>query len=235
MSACTHGSGGVGDGSPGPAPTAGLKELKYASRYHLPPEYAQWERPYQESLEETAINRERMNMSLPPVDAAFVRFVHPDDAGSVLAGCLREQGFEATVEWDGGVSYGSQSADQQPAMLVADFRCDVMFPVHPKYTMKHTETQIRIVYDFYVNELVPCLRAEGYDDIRPAPTWESFLSTYHSKEPHWFPFDAVSKRQEQLAADNGGVLPANSHAEWRRINEACPQGPSVARLFSEGK
>lgn len=236
-SACTAGgSGGAGDGAPGPSGTVQPSELRFAARYRLPAEHAQWERLYQEDLEELAITRQQQGMPSPPTDAVFVRFVNPDESAPVRAECLREQGFEATVEWDGGLSFGAQSADQQPAMLAAEYRCQVKFPVHPKYSQRRTEAQIRVDYDYLVTELLPCLRAEGYDvDSTAIPTWETFLASYESKEGSWSPYQAVEKRRQEVTAASGGILPAEWFTEWRRINEACPQGPPLDRLFPGAK
>lgn len=234
-SGCSSTSGS-GDAAPGGAPAQSKSELQFAGRYHLPTEHAQWDRLYQEELERLAIDRQRQGMIMPPPDAPFARFVKPDEATSVWAECLRGQGFEATVDWDGGLSLDSQSAEQRPAMLAADFRCRAMYPVHPKYLQPHTETQIRVVYDYYTKTLAPCLQAKGYDiDPSSIPTWETFLANYAAKDGSWFPYDAVTKREEEITAANGGVLPSDWQDEWQRINHDCPQSPPLNELFPEDK
>jgi hypothetical protein len=230
MAGCT--SEGTGGGDPSPAPSK--KDLLYGSKYHLPAEHAQWERIYQEGLETLAIELQASGVTTPPVDVVFDRFIKADEYSKVHADCVSAQGFTATASWDGGIHYDpALPGDQQPALAEAIFRCQVKFPAHPKYAQPRTEAQIRVLYDYYVSELVPCLRREGYDPAENV-SWETFLSTFNTKE-NWFPYNAVTKRQQEIIQANGGVLPREWEDKWRRINETCPQSPSLERLFPENK
>jgi hypothetical protein len=175
-------------------------------------------------------------MAAPPQDVKFVRFLNPDEYATVNVDCLAAQGFTATVTFDGGIDFGDYPGEQTPALLEATFRCAVQYPVHPKYSQPHTEEQIRVMYEYYKDELVPCLNREGYS-VPPTdvPTWETFLASYSSKDGGWVPYSVVTEREKQLREANGGVVPPEWPAEWERINKACRQGPSVDRLFPEDK
>lgn len=153
-----------------------------------------------------------------PTDAEFVRFIEPDEYGRVHAECMREQGFDAEETFDGGVSYDAVPPDQAGAQQQALYRCQVQYPVHPRFTQPLTEDQIRLVYDHFVGFLVDCLTDEGYE-VPAAPSWETFLADYHSQGGAWHPYDAVEP---------------TSDAEWQEINEKCPQNPPLEELYSPG-
>jgi len=196
----------------------------------LPPEFAQWERAYQEELDQVVVDH-RQYLTELPTDVKFVRFIRPDEYGQVHVDCLAKQGFMAKVDSDGGISYGDYPAEQTPALEMAGFRCTVEYPVHPRYSQQPTESQIKIIYDYMVKELVPCLAREGYQvDATSVPTWETFRATFQ-KDGSWAPYDTVIKKQNEERAANGGVAPKGASAEWERINKACPQDPPLDRLW----
>jgi hypothetical protein len=205
--------------------------LRYGSHFRLPPEHAQWERQYQEAIERHVKDQQKVGLGEPPLDVSFVRFVKPDERSTVYQECMARQGWAVAIEFDGGISYGDYPADQTPALLEADFRCWVQYPLNPRYAQPPTERQAHVVYDYFVRELVPCLEREGYDVDRTAiPTVETFMATFQ-QNGSWLPYDTVMKRQNDLAAANGGTVPKEWKHEWERINKACPQGPPIDRMY----
>jgi len=152
-----------------------------------------------------------------PTDVGLVRFVEPDEYGRVIAQCVRDQGFDATETFDGGVSYGAVPDDQTRAQREAIYRCEVQYPLHPRYLQPFTEDQIRTVYRYYVNELTPCLEAEGFA-VGDPPSEETFIATYGTADM-WSPYDSILR----------GVSPE----EWQQINERCPQEPPLEDLYGD--
>jgi hypothetical protein len=183
---------------------------------HELPDAPDWEQLY---LDEVEILREEFELitgELPPNDVEFVRFIDVDDYGRVHAECVRGQGFEAEESWDGGVSYGRVPPEQSLASHTAIYRCHIAYPVHPRYFLPRTEEQVRVVYDYFVDELVPCLAELGYE-VSPAPSWEAFLADEGS-QGQWFPYLDVDPPSDQ---------------EEREVNEACPQNPPLEALFDQ--
>ncbi len=173
-----------------------------------------WEQLYREEVESLAAAFERENGQPPPSDVEFVRFIEHWEYGEVHSQCVREQGFDAQPTFDNGVTYEDVPPEQGLALHEAIYRCQVAYPVHPRYSLPWTEEMIRTLYDYYVDELVPCLIAEGYPS-QEAPSWDSFLAGYNT-EHQWVPYDVVS---------------VDSEEEWQRINEVCPQSPPTEELF----
>jgi hypothetical protein len=178
-----------------------------------------WEALYRAELEQLVENYKRMGlMDSPPTDVDLVRFIRPEEYGRVHAACIQEQGFSATETFDGGVEFGEIPPEQARAQAEAVYRCDVQFPVHPAYLQPWSDSQIRTLYDYYVEELTPCLTAAGYP-VDPPPTWETFRDTYDT-DSQWVPYRAVT------VTDYGPE-------EWQEINEQCPQGPPLEHLFPD--
>lgn len=173
-----------------------------------------WEQLHRDELARLAAQFEQTHGQPPPTDVEFVRFIDPAEFGRVLAQCVRDQGFQAEETFDGGVTYEPVPDDQVLALEEAIYRCDVAYPVHPRYLVPLNQEQIRKTYDYWVTEVAPCLTAEGYDVSEP-PSWETFLASHNTSEA-WTPYAQVDP---------------SSEVEWRRINEACPQHLPPDELF----
>jgi hypothetical protein len=147
-----------------------------------------------------------------PADATFVRYISPEEYGAVHARCMTEQGFEATKTFDGGVRYAPIPDDQGEAQRTAAMRCKVMYPVHPRFHVPPTESELLALYQYYVDDLVPCLAREGYEGGEH-PSWETFLAAYLSDDDgvdRWHPYSAVGEVSFEV---------------WEKINSTCPQLP----------
>jgi len=174
-----------------------------------------WEALYLAEVERLSRDFEERNGQPPPDDVTFVRFIDAWEFGEVHAECVRGRGFDVEVTFDGGVSYGTVPRDQELALHEAIYRCQVAYPVHPRYRLPWTEQMIRVLYEYYVDELVPCLVDQGYPAQEP-PSWETFLAS-HGTEREWNPYAVVVDRDDPQ--------------EWRAINETCPQAPPDAALY----
>ncbi len=141
---------------------------------------------------------------IPEVD--LIRYVSATDWAPAIVDCMLGQGFGASLLADGGVSYDEPPAGQEEAQAIAVYVCMAEYPVEPT-SEQLTEDQLRTLYDYYVNELVPCLADAGYDVI-DAPSFETFRDSY-STSP-WSPYSSVAP---------------STQAEWDKINTICPQNP----------
>lgn len=85
------------------------------------------------------------------------------------------------------------------------------YPLDPQYTQPLTDERLAIVYDYFVEELVPCLEAEGYP-IPDPPSKAQFIDTYFSTE-NWHPFALAFGASRY------------SQEEYYRVYALCPQWP----------
>jgi hypothetical protein len=173
-----------------------------------------WEELYLDNLAGLAARFEADHGRPPPDDATFIRFIDANDYGRVHAECVREHGFDASETFDGGVIFGDVAQDQALALAEAHYRCEAAYPVHPRhFSTVPTDEDLRRAYDYLVDELMPCLIAEGYE-VGPPPTWEVFRDS--PLEGRWHPYHFFDPQSE---------------AEWQRVNETCPQSLSMRDFF----
>ncbi len=182
-----------------------------------PAQAGDWMAMYEEYAAQQAESLRSRGVEVP-TDAEFIRFIERDEFGPVHAECLREQGFEAESTPD-GLAVGGPGVpdDQHDAHWQATYRCRIAYPVHPRFRVPMTDAQVRVIYDYFVDELVGCLEGEGYE-VAPAPSWEAFLAQWRSADPHWDPHDSVRAPNEQ---------------EHIRIREECPQRPPLVDVYGE--
>lgn len=139
---------------------------------------------------------------IPSVE--IVRYITADEWGTTMAACMTEQGFGATVRSDGGISYDLTAPGQDEAQAIAKYTCDLQYPVEQT---KVTDAQLRILYDYNVGELVPCLEGQGYP-VSQAPSFTTYKASYETQP--WVPYSDV---------------PAMSQDQFDELNRVCPQLP----------
>jgi hypothetical protein len=122
----------------------------------------------------------------------------------VFAQCVTDEGFPASAAADGGVDFEAIPAEQADASALATFVCRERYPVDPS---EFEDPDLSGLYDYYTQELVPCLEAEGYEIPSP-PSEQTFIDSYWTAA--WIPYNFVE---------------VTSDEEWTRLNAACPQHP----------
>lgn len=143
----------------------------------------------------------------PEVD--LLRFVTPGEMAEVQAQCLRGEGFpDVAVTPDGALSISGIPAEQEEALAVTRYVCEIRYQMEQDYTGALEMEELTELYTYYTQELVPCLQEKGYtpDD---APSVTTFADTYGSPST-WSPYSSVQ---------------VSSNEAWYEINEACPQWP----------
>ena len=101
-----------------------------------------------------------------PADVEFVRYISPDEWRRIRAQCFRDRVFDADETFYGGISFDRVPGDlpgRERRIQEAEYRCLVMYPVHPRYRQPLSPAQIRVIYDYYIDSLVPCLRRRGLE------------------------------------------------------------------------
>ncbi|WP_154071848.1 hypothetical protein [Glaciihabitans arcticus] len=148
----------------------------------------------------------------PEVEAE--RLISPGEWPKTIAGCLVDAGFTDTKATTGGQVESASSGEEDYDL--AQYVCSATFPIDPKYFRPLDEEAIGIVYDYFVDTLVPCLTAQG-QTVTPAPTREAFLAGWEGV-PSWNPY---------------GDLPLEviGQAELDRLISVCPEYPPDEVLY----
>lgn len=110
----------------------------------------------------------------------MIREVSMAESLQVHSDCLTEAGLPEMVDSINSDGIGREiPVDQIDAYGRADITCKVMYPVALRYYQHRSAEQLRLLYDWQVNEVIPCL--EGYGErVSEPPTFESFYGTYAS-------------------------------------------------------
>lgn len=147
-----------------------------------------------------------------PPKIELIRWTTIDDVGSVLAKCYTDNGFpsKATVGVPGVTPEGGVAPDQLSAFNLVEYRCEAQYTLDPTYTRDWTDEQKGLLYDYYVEFLVPCLTGLGYTFDSP-PSRAVFVAKYPSVV--WNP---AQKVQPNITAEQ---------------NEKCPLRPPSKDMY----
>jgi hypothetical protein len=130
---------------------------------------------------------------------------------------MKAAGFLVTVRPDGGISFPELTAEQSKAMEAAFDICDQQFPVDPRYEQALNQDQLEALYNWYVEESIPCLEELGYTGFEPS-SLDTFIDSYDTGP--WTPYN-----------DLGGTIDQLRESDWYALQEACPQGPPLELLY----
>lgn len=141
-----------------------------------------------------------------------VRVVSPSEWNEVIAQCVKGQGFAASANPDGGISYGAIPDEQAEAQNLAVYVCRVKYPIDPSFSLPLTTDEASFIYEYYKNTLVPCLSSHGYEVEMPSESvFGDILKTEGSP---WSPY---------------GDLQEVEGAALDTLLVECPQTPSGFR------
>lgn len=139
----------------------------------------------------------------------IVRFVDIDDWSPTMEGCMHDSGWpDVRATSDGGLQSGLVQDGQAGAHRLAMYTCNAKYPLDAKYSAPLTDERLGELYDYFADELQPCLEAEGYD-TSDAPSRETFIDTY-AVNGGWNLYENVA---------------AGGSTGWDAINKKCPQAP----------
>jgi hypothetical protein len=126
----------------------------------------------------------------------LVRLVTPAEQPEAVASCLRDAGYaDAESRDDGALMPGTVPAGQESAHALTKFTCYAKYPIDPKYDQPPNEAQLRYLYAYWQNELVPCLEGESVS-VADAPSWAVFQETYGTPEM-WDPYKELASVSDQ--------------------------------------
>ena len=117
-----------------------------------------------------------LHISDPPVETP-VRWIYPEEIGTVIVSCLNEAGFEVSSSSDGrGFTADAGSESQVTQFNLAWYRCSARYPTDPRTQPSVWNAQQRAAAHEYISEaLIPCLQSIGANPA-PAPSLEVFLA-----------------------------------------------------------
>lgn len=133
-----------------------------------------------------------------------IRYVTPGEQQDVIGECLDQAGFPGYPEF-------TTSGEAQQMDLERQYHiCFEQYPLDPKFDPVNltTETQ-SIIYDWFVNETMPCLIAAGYPVSDP-PSKETWMAAPGHVISRWSPYDALEEQDFELAV---------------QVQEQCPRPP----------
>ena len=172
---------------------------------------------YDEHLASTADERD---LSSPP-EVSLIRWsMGSKEYSANMATCLQEECFPAVLD---GIHYyfnPGVPVAQQDALNLASYVCNGQYMIHPTYGYGWSDEQVGIVYDYWVEYYIPCMRAHGYD-IRDddKPSREAYVNAFHTAERiDWWP-----NEWSQL-------LPK---PERESMESICPELPPDEVLFGQ--
>jgi hypothetical protein len=149
----------------------------------------------------------------------LVRWVSPSNWATVQAECLREAGFPVAVQDGGIVAEGEGIPEAQAGPFnEARYACAAKYTMHPQYQLPLSTTALGKLYDYYVEQAVPCLTREGVSVSEP-PSREVWIARMRAAQAGgstvdmWAPYRSVDP------------------AEQERLAGICPQQPELELLI----
>ncbi|MGW9717409.1 hypothetical protein ACUXMM_002005 [Micrococcus aloeverae] len=211
-------SAGLGGSSTVAAPPTATAEKTWDASQWVPTERieplltteAEKERAYREQV---ARHAQGAGMPAPPQVERSGWYATSLESDRMVSTCLAEAGWPNSVGPTGGIQIDTPPESQRSAFEAAYVTCYAQHPVDPSYTQDWTDPQLRLVYDYWDQYLIPCLEAYGYTvDISARPSKEAFVSAFYTPGRHqWWPF-----------ADSMRGVSAERQAE---VAQTCPELP----------
>lgn len=189
LTGCSVGGASDGDqGSSAPGGTAG--ETGYASS--------------DEALADLA---EMYEIQDPPV-VEPIRHITPAESKTLIDECMTDRGWPVV---DGHIQFTSEQRD---SLNMDSYICAAQYPIRPEYLQPLDGAAWGRIYDYWVNEALPCLESEGLTVNEP-PSRETFV-----ERRAWTP-DSDQVRDQVRDRVRQGEYPDIEHV----FTEVCPVSP----------
>lgn len=121
----------------------------------------------------------------PSVDV--VKRVGPKEQVERVVACMHKAGWSDVQIENGGIRgpWDPDDPEQREAIGLALYTCYAKYPIRTEL-LKPSEEMHRRLYNYFKDELAPCLKSRGYD-ISPAPGWEQWLHALQHDKEFWDP------------------------------------------------
>ncbi len=148
-----------------------------------------------------------------PEDVPVVQWVTPEERIEYIDECMTEAGFPQGS--DGGYHSGP---DQFVAFRIAWYVCNGSYPLDERYVQPLNEAQIRMVYEYTRDVMIPCYNANGWPvDPASLPSEDTYVETWGTTEL-WIPPD----EPDSMDSDT-----------MNTFGEVCPLMPPSEELYSD--
>ncbi|WP_162801956.1 hypothetical protein [Ornithinimicrobium murale] len=134
-----------------------------------------------------------------PPRIAPKRAVTPQEIDQIMADCMTDHGFPAVVKDGGGWGYEVPAGQSDAAALVS-YSCKALYPMAAEFVTPLSADQLRVYYDWLVEETIPCMQSLGYPTPEP-PTFETYAANYEASQALFFADAALDP------AEVGGAMP----------------------------
>ncbi|WP_162802149.1 hypothetical protein [Ornithinimicrobium murale] len=106
-----------------------------------------------------------------------------------MADCLTAEGFPAEADPDGSWGFGAAPGQHEAAML-AEYVCLARYPLAAEYVEPLDPVQLRVHYDWLIEETLPCMAGLGYPIPEP-PSWPTYQEQYATDGSIFFADEAL--------------------------------------------
>ena len=130
---------------------------------------------------------------IDPESVALVRWSAPENFGVAYATCVNEHGFKAVPIYMGAEYPEVISEDRVNDFNKVDYLCTSRYTLDPKYMRDWTRDQIGLVYDYYVEALIPCLQGIGFHPTGPPTDRAGYVKNFFTTSPDakWSPVETI--------------------------------------------
>lgn len=143
-------------------------------------------------------------------DVDVVRVIGNEDFPTIYTDCMLAEGFAVTVNADTSFE-ATVPPEQQESFDMAMYVCEAKYPRPSILTRTDNDDAGRLLYAYYHDELLSCLRDLGLTPD-PLPSEQTFLQTLNSAE-RYDPYSTL--------VTNGGM----TIDTWNTATKQCPQRP----------
>ncbi len=173
------------------------------------PEHVDAEERRQDSLASLADSHPDIDF---PDEVPVVQWVTPEERSPFVDRCMKERGFPSAD--DGGY----HSTTQYEALSIAYYVCTGSYPLAERYVQPLNEAQIRMVYEYTRDVMIPCYNANGWPvDPASLPSEDTYVETWGTTEL-WIPPD----EPDSMDSDT-----------MNTFGEVCPLMPPSEELYSD--
>jgi hypothetical protein len=140
-------------------------------------------------------------------DTVPVRSVSRHEWAAAVVACLHAAGYPGASEVGAGLAVDSGTVPdaQREAFVIANYVCEMQYPVHDPVPRDLDASQVAVLYAYFVDRLRVCVQEHGVA-VSEAPSLEVFRETFNQPEG-WNPLNEVPP------------------ARWEAVASACEQYP----------
>jgi hypothetical protein len=139
-------------------------------------------------------------------------FISQSEWADAIVGCMTAAGYEGYVSDGTGYSFESSSGEAESVMHLT---CSSQWVVLPTEDEMLGDAQLSYLYDYYQQELIPCLTLAGFR-VTSAPTRTEFVES----RGEWIP-------QMTMEGPNANGFDVGSKPWYRSSDSEDPLNPCV--------